>query len=142
MIMEFLFITVFVGLIGFLLLTSIFICMNRKEFSKNLPKQIKIYRWIYACGSALTWAGVATFIVRQFFHPSDQNLYIIWAVLFILLFAGIYMYVKSTIKEWFIPNQKLPKLPIRFIPKNKKNLLLIIIFFILIAILFIGPLLY
>lgn len=133
-----LFIALGISIAGYYFSTIIFILINRKKFSEKLPEQLKVYRWIYAFTIALIVASLFTLAFMEYSHLSEIYLYIIWAGLFLLSFAAWYIYAKHTITEWFIPNRKLPQLPIRYFPKNKRSIIVLIIFATIIVLLLYG----
>lgn len=127
-----------IATLGYYLITITFLLINRKKFSPRLPEQLKVYRWIYALTLALDFASLLTLVVMRFANLSDLYLYVIWAALFVVFFIGLFIFAKYTITEWFLPFQKLPKLPLHYIPRNKRSIALIILITI-IVLLFVFP---
>lgn len=136
---EFLYIISFAGIILYLLTLFIFICMNRKSFSSNLPSQIKLSRWLFSLELSLPTAGWFTLIVDHYFHLSESMFIVVLIVLYLAWFALWFELAKHSIKEWFVPFSKLPQLPIPFFPKSRGHIIALIIFFILLVAFLFGP---
>ncbi len=136
---EFIYIISFAGIILYFLTLLIFICMNRNNFSANLPSQIKMSRWFFSIELALPTAGWFTLIVDHYLRLSEPMYVVVLIVLYLAWFALWFAFAKHSIKEWFVPFAKLPQLPILFFPKNKGHIIALIIFIILMAAFLFGP---
>lgn len=129
----------FVGLVMYFVITIIYIILNRKKFADNLPVQLKAYRWVYASTLSFAIGSWFALIVNHWAHLSDSNLLIVWVGMVAMWFIIWYIAAIYTITEWFIPLSKRPQLPLHIIPKDKKRLIVLIIFFILVAAFMFGP---
>ena len=136
---ELLVILGFVGLLSYLVATFIYIYSNRKAFSDKLAEQLKTYRWIYAGTLSLAIGSWFALIVNHYTHLSKLYLAIVWIIMIVLWYAIWYIAARQTITEWFIPLSKRPQLPLHIIPRNKKHLIVLIIFFIIVAAFLFGP---
>ena len=115
---EFIYITSFGGTILLSLIALYLLGRNRKSISENLPKHIKIYRWIFALMLALPLAGVCTFAVEDWEHVSQQYLIVVWIVLYLVWILIFYLFACRTITKWFVPFSKIPETPRPIFPKK------------------------
>ena len=110
-----------------------FLIKNRPCFSAHLPEQIRIYRWVFAATRGLLLTGVVAFIIYRFTNMSEGKFLIVWGVIYIGIFIGLYEYAKMTITEWFIPNSRKPQQPLSYVPKRRSNLLIVLAVYIVLA---------